>query len=46
MDRSYKGVAMFRSDLVYLRANVKALTAILAAERTRGGSAKVRALVE
>jgi len=40
------GVAMFRSDLVYLRANVKALAAILAAERARGGSANGRASVE
>jgi hypothetical protein len=34
--RLRRGVRMFRSDLVYLRANIKALKAILAGEQRRG----------
>lgn len=37
--RLRKGVAMFHSDLVYLRANIKALKEILAAEK-RGPSSR------
>ncbi len=33
--RLRRGVAMFRADLVYLRANLKALNEILDAERAR-----------
>lgn len=39
--RLRKGVAMFHADLIYLRANIKALKEILAAEkRSLGGTTK------
>jgi hypothetical protein len=40
--RLRKGVAMFHADLVYLRANIKALKEILAAEQRRLGGRKSR----
>jgi hypothetical protein len=40
--RLRRGVAMFHADLVYLRANIKALKDILAAERRKNGVEKKR----
>ena len=40
VSRLRKGVAMFHADLIYLRANIKALKQILADEKRRSGARK------